>query len=96
MARYMLGAHFTDVHRHVHLAMQPRKSGHVVMKPDSPTTTELRPGVRVFHDEREATVLAVDEDPAAHVWIVFVDNPDEDAMVHRSELAQPCAVCERA
>ena len=67
--------------------MQPRKSGHVVMKPDSATTTELRPGARVFHGAREATVLAVDADPAAHVWIVFVKDPDEDAMVHRSELA---------
>ena len=96
MARYMLGAHFIDVHRPVHLAMQPRKSVHGVMKPDSTTTTELRPGVRVYHGEREATVLAIDADPAAHVWIVYADNPDEDAMVHRSELAQPCSVCEKA
>ena len=76
--------------------MQRRKSVDVVMKHDSPATTELRPGARVFHGEREASVLAVDADPTAHVWIVYADNPDEDSMVHRSELAQPCAVCEKA
>ncbi len=55
----------------------------------------LRPGASVFHGTREATVLAVDADPAAHVWIVYRDDPDQDAMVHREELAQPCALCER-
>ena len=71
------------------------QSVHVAMKL-SPSTPDLRPGARVFHGEREATVLAVDADPEAHVWIVFADNPDEDAMVHRSDLATPCSVCGRA
>ncbi len=65
------------------------------MKPESPTTTDLGPGMGVYHGAREATVLAVDSDPEAHVWIVYVESPDEDAMVHREELAQPCALCER-
>jgi len=55
-----------------------------------------RPGTRVLHGSRKATVLALNADPEAHVWIVYVDDPDEDAMVHRHDLVAPCWLCERA
>jgi len=74
------------------LAHRRAQSVHVVM---NTTTNELRPGARVFQGPREATVLAVDSDPEAHVWIVHAEDPDEDAFVHRADLNSPCALCER-
>jgi hypothetical protein len=78
------------------LATTRAQSVHVVMKHEAPSKPELRPGTRVYHGPREATVLSVDADPTAHVWIVYADNPDEDAMVHRADLFAPCSVCEKA
>lgn len=71
-------------------------SVHVGMKHEAPASHDLRPGSRVYHGSREAAVLSVDADPTAHVWIVYADNPDEDAIVHREELAMPCSICEKA
>ncbi len=71
------------------------QSERVFMKYEAPTTPDLRPGTLVCHGTREGTVVAVDSDPEAHVWIVYVDDPDADAMVHREQLTQPCALCER-
>lgn len=56
----------------------------------------LRPGARVFHGSREATVLALDAEPDAQVWIIYADDPDEGAFVHRDDLSALCWPCDRA
>ena len=35
---------------------------------------------------RPVQILAIDADPSALVWIVFCDNPDEEAFVTRAQL----------
>ena len=35
---------------------------------------------------RRVYILAIDSDPAAQVWVVFADNPDEQAFVMRSQI----------
>ena len=37
---------------------------------------------------REVYILALDSDPQALVWVSYLDNPDQDAMVPRSDLEE--------
>lgn len=56
----------------------------------------LRPGTRVYHGSREATVLALDAAPTAHVWIVYLDDPDEERLRAPPRSRHACSVCEKA